>query len=480
MTTDPQQKKSSFERAKYHFDRDEWDEAYPYAKKILREGSNPEEKFYLRYHLGRYYDEKKEERKMISSYLAANYLCPKRFEPFAQLARHYRHKGDNNSAYCFARHALELYDSEEDDENDPGWVSPHQMYEDISIVAFYVDKKNEGFAACERIILSYNVPYSMKDATQKNQFFYIKPWESYGSIKVHPIEVKCPDRFSPLNPSIAVHDGTYYVNCRTVNFINEKCQSYRSRDEDGIIRTRNFLLTLNDDFQTLEQHEIIEDMERQRYPQLVVGLEDGRIFRWKERWFMTATVMDTVPDWNPKIALVRLNPELDSEGRYHVDSFVQLQGPDPNRCEKNWLPFVVEGQLRFIYGWNPLTIYEPDSLTGKCEKLYERECELDLSLLRGSGGPISFDGGYLAVTHEVIFRDERHYFHRFVYLDYSFTVKKISLPFFFFEKKVEYSCGMTWHMDQKHLLLSVGLGDSKACLLQLSAEDVRRVLEEIE
>src|SRR6185503_3590233 len=99
------------------------------------------------------------------------------------------------------------------------------------------------------------------------------------------------------------------------------------------------------------------------------GLEDCRIFSVnKEVWF-TCTSFDTNPTGQPQISLCKLAEERESK-IINVEKLLPLQGPDLNRCEKNWLPFVNNDQLYTIYSYDPFIIYKPDFETGNCETAF--------------------------------------------------------------------------------------------------------------
>ena len=56
-----------------------------------------------------------------------------------------------------------------------------------------------------------------------------------------------------------------------------------------------------------------------------------------------------------------------------VDALVPLLGPDPYRCEKNWLPFIKDGLPHVVYSCNPFTIFQLDEETGDCATVVRYE-----------------------------------------------------------------------------------------------------------
>ena len=190
------------------------------------------------------------------------------------------------------------------------------------------------------------------------------------------------------------------------------------------------------------------------------------------------TTHDTHPRLLPQIVLCG----LDGSGEVaHVDSFLPLKGPYPDRCEKNWLPFYKDGALHAIYSYEPFTVLRVDEESGECTREISYESQHNFSSFRGSAGPIPFDNGYLIIVHEVIFlpTQERIYTHRFVFLDKEFKIQKVSRPFCFKHEGVEYCCGMTLDHEEKKLLITCGIEDSSAYIASVDVKTVRSVLREL-
>ena len=176
----------------------------------------------------------------------------------------------------------------------------------------------------------------------------------------------------PANPSIVAADDGYKVICRTVNYIQKGARDFHTFDERGIYQTRNFFLEYDKDFHLLSQSEIIEDPPHETVRESnILGLEDCRLFRWKDRNYFTCTTLDTNVNGIPQISLCELESEA-HQGELLVKDFLPLLGPNPYRCEKNWLPFVKDGNLHVIYSYDPFVIYAPDLVSGSCECVMKR------------------------------------------------------------------------------------------------------------
>ena len=176
-------------------------------------------------------------------------------------------------------------------------------------------------------------------------------------------------------------------------------------------------------------------------------------------------------------SLCKVASQPGTSGTLAVEKLVPLKGPETSTCEKNWLPFVKDNTLYTIYGYDPFIILKVDRETGNCTTALKEEPKHDFTSFRGSASPMPFDEGYLLLIHEVIFTDQRNYLHRFVYLDKDLHITKVSKPFMFFHKGIEYCCGMTTDHSGKKCILSVGLEDHQAFLALVDLDHIRTLLD---
>ncbi len=139
-----------------------------------------------------------------------------------------------------------------------------------------------------------------------------------------------------------------------------------------------------------------------------------------------------------------------------------------------------EGNLLLIYSCDPFIVYKVNKDTGICEIAIKYEPEQNLSRFRGSAPPIPFDDGYLFVVHEVITTDKRYYTHRFVFMNNDFRIIKLSEPFVFQHKGVEFCSGMDISHSGKECILSIGIEDKEAYLCSISCDHIRSLLEPLE
>lgn len=461
------------------------DAIHQYTLRLDKEGDK-EEAWFSKFMIGECYEEKKEWERALYWYLEAYQSNPSRTSSLKKIAAYYRLRGQNDLAHIFASYGLRIPLADDQILFDTLPYHDYQFEEEISIAAYYTRFKDEGFTAANTLLLKKNVPWNIKNQTCKNVLFYV---QNLKNARFEPIildlpliQEGCDERYHPMNPSIRKTERGYELICRAVNYTQKDAKIFNTVDEAGIFRTRNFLLHYDLEFNLLSQKEIIENLPRERVDCWIStrlkGLDDCRIFEWnKERWF-TCTTNDTNPTGNFQISLCKLG-DKGRRGEMEVEKLVPLQGPDPDRCEKNWLPFIRDSELYLIYSYDPFIIYKPDVETGECATLLHYVPPHDFSRFRGSAAPIPFDEGYLIIVHEIFHLPdyERRYTHRFLYLDKNFSVKLASKPFTFRHLGIEYCCGMILDHSGSELIIPIGVEDREAYLCFVDKRAVRSLLE---
>lgn len=459
-----------------------FDEAiFWYKTRIEKEGRD-DEIWFSKYMIGECYEILEEWDQALFWYLEAYQFDTRRPESLFKIAKYYKDHDQNDLAYIFAKYGSQIPFTES-----PMFSFSPDFYEydfnlELSVISYYTKHKEEGLLAADEVILNPKVPWFIKEQTYKNMLFYV---ENLKAAKVEKINLERPiieegfdERYHPMNPSIERCESGYKVICRTVNYTQMGAKIFQTIDRNGIYRTRNFLLDYDRNFNLLSQKEIIEDLARERIISCAVeGLEDCRLVRFNDQYWFSCTTSDTNPTGNRQISLCKLE-DHHYPNTIYVERLIPLIGPDLNLCEKNWLPFENDGQLYLIYSFDPFIVFTPDLSTGNCEKAIFYEPVKDFSRFRGSAPPIPFDGGYLAVSHEVVLQADftRCYLHRFVYLDQTFQIKKVSKPFTFKHQGVEFCCSSTVDHSGSQLILSVGIEDREAYLFFVDLETVRSLL----
>lgn len=488
LEEEPKNERYVFYLAQSYKSLNQFEDSIKWYKKRVELGGWNEEVWYAKLMIGQCYEELGKWDQALAVYLDAFQQNPARAEPLQQISTYYRMHEKYNLAYFFAKQgSLIPYPK------DQILFISHPVYDylfeqDISIAGYYTPFKEEGFAATHRLTMKKGLPYHIREQSYKNMLSYVNNLN--GSFK--PIDIDLPlireglaSRFNPMNPSIHKTDRGYELICRTVNYTQIGARHFKSLDlldKSNTIITRNFLIQYDKNFKKLSQQEIIEDLDRKKNQSWQIkGLEDCRLFTYKGSTWFTCTTLDTNPTGQPQISLCKLSDDRSGK-TVKVEKLLPLNGPNLTRCEKNWLPVVKNGEFQMIYSYDPLVIYKPDwdsefSTIVREVFLTHNTPQHDFSRFSGSAPPLEFDNGYLIVIHESVDDGQRNYMHRFVFLDNNFEIQKVSKPFIFLHKGIEYCCGMTKDHAGKNLVLAIGIEDREAYLCTTGLDYVRSLLE---
>lgn len=421
-----------------------------------------------------------DESGFLRAALAAFNQRPQRAEPLYDLACHYRERGMNDTSALFAEAGLVLPRPEQDILFLEEQVYSFGLREEYSISANYARdpvRKERGHAACNWLALNREIPQWSRDQARSNLYHYLRPASAiFPSFEARPVAFTPPEGFYPLNPSIARWGKEVIMIQRTGNWVVTEGGQYRVPD-GGPVRTRNFLLRLNIDLDTESATEILapKNWPDPSYAN-VLGFEDARLFAWDGEIWCSSTVRELNADGWCQQVLARLDCQ---EGERCRLTDWRVLGPkgELSRHEKNWMPQVGSDMtLRFIYHCDPTRTVDEFGT-----QIAATPAPIAAELFRGGSQSIAFDGGWLALVHEVNFLGNgRCYQHRLVWFDEANVLRRVSRRFFFHQKGLEFAAGLAWHPDERHLLVSYGVGDREAWIAILDATEARLALEDAE
>lgn len=467
----------------------QYEEAIKWYENYIAMGGWFEEVWYAKYMIGTCYESLGKWDQALAWYLNAFQSNSYRAEPLHQISKYYRMNGLYDLSYFFAKKGAQIPYPYNQSLFISFPVYDYLFDEELSISAYYTSYKDDGFDAVNRLMLKKNIPYYIRDQAYHNVLYYVKYLEN---AHYFPINVELPYvrdefgvRYNPMNPSILKTEEGFDVICRTVNYLQIGAKHYQTLDlldPTNTIRTKNIFVRYDKEFNLVSQQEVTEDLPRNHYKFMnVEGLEDCRLFDFDGSSWFTCTTLDTSPGYQPQISLCKLSDDRSGKTA-KVESLMPLMGPNPSRCEKNWLPFVKDGEFHVIYSYDPLVIFKP--AIGQVYSQVDDDVlvknvvqEHDFSRFSGSAPPIAFDDGYLLLVHESLYEDGRIYLHRYVYMGIDFNITEVSKPFIFFHKGVEYCCGMAIDHSGENLVMTIGLEDREAYLVKVDLETVRSMLE---
>lgn len=336
------------------------------------------------------------------------------------MSRHYRLKSEHQQSYDCAHRALTFVIPEE---------KKYLVWEELSIVTCYLNKKEEGYQAADIVTMSDHAPFNTVNLAMKNQSFYMQalPFSNVVTIS-HPIDMN----YVTSSAAIIPHDKGYSLNVRAVNYEIAKRGNYIIKDGSDIIHTRNFLLNLNNELKTTGAVELIGSIDQCKYPGRVRGIEDLRLFTPGEFF---CTCLEVNKDNIPQMCYGRFT----EDGT--ITKLLPLQVGNKIQCEKNWLPFYIKDVLHMIYTVSPLRLYSVNTDTGALTLIKEIDLMPDkhIDFFRGSASLIAYKNGWLGTIHQVHHDSRRMYFHRFIWFNNTFTELKYSRVFFFESPNIEFN-----------------------------------------
>lgn len=273
------------------------------------------------------------------------------------------------------------------------------------------------------------------------------------------------EKYLPCNPSIA-KSATGELAClvRTVN--------YELGEEDGIWfrgdpapNTRNYLITLGQDLSQQSVEWVNDLMVRNTRVPARDGLEDGRLFWWRDAWWFTCTALHHGPKVRGTMALCKLDKTT-------VEGLEFLHSPHNREVEKNWMPLAEGEQLSFVYMHHPSESYE----------FYPQKRRIWMGgfppLAGWSGGSqlIPHEGSYLGVVHQRRKHKNRVYYaHRLVRYNGNLEPYHAGREFYFRGEQIEFCPGVVEH-DGRYII-SFGVKDREAWLVSLTASQVAALLK---
>ena len=411
----------------------------------------------------------------IRESLAAYNLRPSRVEPLYDVAKYYREKGENASALVFAEAGMQIPRSD-DALFVNTFVYDCGCKDEFSICAFYMPSKRAAGYKVTNLLSLQPGPYAVSRETARNNMYHYAPTlkEMCPSFEWKKIDFAAPPGWTAMNPSVARDNKLLRCIVRTVNYrMTEQGHYLIGNDppsDDNPISTRNYLVTFDDDLNSANAVEILQPINRQEpLYKAVIGFEDMRLFQWNEELWASSTVRELNSTGFCEQTLAWINfkdsapPSLDR---------VKRMIRQPQVYEKNWAPIVKDPELHFMYRPGHVV----DSMG---QDVIVHPLKLDIGHFSGSSQLVKTKTGWIYVVHEARLKpgeNVRFYLHRFVTFKENFEVDKITPPFVFRDKQIEFAAGMCEHPDGKRYVISFGYRDAEACISTVDISDVERLL----
>lgn len=421
----------------------------------------------------------KDDAGYVFNMMKAYSMRPQRAETPYQLSNYFRHKDMHAPSVAFAEAALGVPKTED------GLFVNEYAYgvgplEELSICGFYVPGKREkAFQITDHLSITPG-PFEGPRATARQNMFWYLPLlgELCPTFKWQKIGLEPPDGYTAMNPSVTLHKGEIRAVVRTVNYKIDDAGRYLIRGTDGTanatnpIHTRNFLVHFNPHSLAYTPSGQVELLPPGNWPSppkfpLVVGFEDMRLFSRQGQLQMSATVRELHEDGNCEQVLAPIEQRV---GGTFVSSDWKRMLREPRETQKNWMPIADHGTFMYRLG----EVVDSDGKT-----LVKHETGLSVDRISGGSQVIDYGDKWLAVVHEAQLSPgstKRYYYHRFALFDADFRLLKLSRPFCFNEKVIEFCAGMCWHPDGEHLVFSYGFQDAEARIATIHSDDIEKLL----
>ena len=157
-------------------------------------------------------------------------------------------------------------------------------------------------------------------------------------------------------------------------------------------------------------------------------------------------------------SVILLNFELE-RGKYVINKVHPITYND-HICQKNWTIFSQDSKLYALYSHHPLTILEIDPETYQHKVIKEKYSNYNLSDIRGSANPIRVGDEWIILVHEVVQKNTRKYYHRFLKYSSVWELIDISEPFYFNELFVEFSLSIMYDNNSNNLSIVYSTRDN--------------------
>lgn len=445
-----------------YFDAGNWAKAAEHYRKRVELGGWDEERWNAQMRYAHCLGNLGKPAEFVWEMLRAYEMRPQRAEVLYDLAKFFRERAANFGALLFCEAGL-LLPRPNDQLFVNRYVYDTGLKEEFGICAYYDERRRRrGGKVTNELSLTGS------EQARNNMFWYLQPLARHvPSFQPHRLALDIRDGWVATNPSVINDDGRPRVLVRTVNYTITPDGQYEIRGSDGArssgnpIHTRNCLVQLSRELTVSESHELaLPDGWPPAQYGLVRGFEDSRLFKWNGQLWTISTVRELTPQGWCKLVLAPVTPA-------GYGGWAQLRANE-RAHEKNWMPWVRGDELRFVYRLGILT-------DRNGEFAAHHPCAAELSHISGGSQVIEAGGRYLALVHEARptpGRSIRHYFHRFVSLNADGAPDRISAPFVFFDRQIEFAAGLAYFPDQRRLMASFGVMDREAWLASMDIEDV--------
>lgn len=304
--------------------------------------------------------------------------------------------------------------------------------------------------------------------------------ERGGSIKPLIIPSELTNGTGLCNPSVFVEDDKIFLNLRHIQYTlyhSELCNYehqygplvYLNPENDISLTTTNYFCELNNNLDIVRYNKVDTSKLDVRPIWEFVGLEDARLVKWDDKYYLSGVRRDTTTNGQGRMELSELeitDTEVKEISRFRIPA----PGNDNSYCEKNWMP-ILDQPFHYVKWTNGTEVVKVDPENKTCETVVLKDWTWAPKDLRGGSQVIPYKDGYLTLNHETDLykseagRKDATYRHKFTYWDKDWNIQKFSEVFSFLDAKIEFACGMAKYKND--YLISFGYQDNAAYILRV-------------
>lgn len=483
----------------------DWPNAIATLKRRIEIGGWDEELYITRLYLGECYENSGREAEAIQAYLDAWQNRQHRTEAVLRVIRIYRRQPKSQFLAMMVLEKMFAVQFGEDFTTGTKVGEPvrngdllfvnsrdmtHDFWEEMAIIGFYTQKHKQTWLRLDQLDLTNKLNWHEFNGIFGQMHWYdwcLKP-RRQTRFQV-PLErlpwAGEPEAhvWQPFNPSIRVKpDGSgYLVNLRCANYYTAEAKHYHYRGFHGQVLTRNCLIDVPKEAgwnNPVSLEEITIDPTIKQRDHYIRGVEDCRLIQGTDAMEFLGTSQSYSDNGTNKIFHVWRGAK---EKMWQLKQMPLPPGVSPGETQKNWLGFMHEGALHYIYNFSPFRICDA---AGRVKvDVSTSSGPLSLKEYRGSAGPTPWaskaypDEAYLCVMHKVYIGDDgRRYYHRFMTLDKDLKPSRVSCFVRMTKERVEYWSGMCPSIEKDSVWITYGTKDAEAYIAEMLLADIEPLL----
>ena len=458
----------------------DWKNAIDILKRRVEVGGWEEETYMAEVYIGECYEGLEEIDRALFYYLSAWERRPHRTEGAIHAVRMLRKQPKKQFVAkllldkVFSQHFGNLFGSGEEREkvnnSDVLFVNKRDLefdiWEEYSILSYYAGDERACWLRLDELDLKSGLSWNNKNSLLSQMRWYDWVLQPVSRVRFQiPIELLpwTETCWEPFNPSIRRNGDTYLVNLRYANYSSADAIFSNNiyRGYKGQVITRNCLMECVDWNKPLKLEEVKIDPSIKQRDHFIQGVEDCRLIQGSDELEFLGTSQSYSTGTNKIMKVWK-------DGTWKLKQLALPAGVSEDICQKNWLGFRHGGELLYIYNFSPFTICDESGAV--------RVRGDDYKDYRGSAGPVPYGDGYLCVIHKVSHDGGgRRYYHRFITLDNTLKVSRISCFVRMTRERIEYWSGITQSINGNYLI-TYGLKDSEAYIAEMKKEDIDALL----